>query len=117
MVGLADLFYVYQNSGPALLFGLIAGGTYIWKQDLQPRLRELETTQQSHGERWQEHALNAQERTLLLDDVTTRVEDVEDAQERLNARVREIEQKYAIEHFDPGSSDQGGTFDDGGDHD
>jgi len=98
MVGLSDLFWVYQNSGPALLFGMIIGAAYLWKWEIHPWLEDLEQTQEKHADNWDEQSLNSQERTLLIDDTATRVDDVEDALTRLKQRVRDIEQNYAADH-------------------
>lgn len=98
MVGLSDVFWVYQNSGPALLFVLLAGGAYVWRHDLQPRLQELEQVQEDRRDRWQDQELNAQERALLVDNAQERLDQVDQAIERLKRRVRSIEQNYAVDH-------------------
>lgn len=98
MVGLSDLFWAYQNSGPALLFILVSGATLVWKMDIQPRLKDLEQTQEERGDRWADQRLNSRERAMLLEDAHERADDIEVVMSQLKERVRGIEQAYAIEH-------------------
>jgi hypothetical protein len=125
MVGLSDAFWVYQNSGPALLVLIVLGGGYVWRHDIQPRLADLEQTQEQRGDRWEDHRLDARERTLLIDDAQERVDQVEDAVQRLQDRLRDIEQAYArdrgeavpdrftnLEDFARGGGDGGDPADD-----
>jgi len=98
MVGLSDAIWIYQNSGPALLVILILGGGYVWKHEVQPRLNDLERTQEERGDRWEDHRVDARERILLIDDAHERVDQVEDAIQRLQDRLRDIEQAYARDH-------------------
>lgn len=106
------LFSLYQNSGPALQIIIILGGTYVWLHDLKPRLNEVEQTQEQRAERWDEQELNAQERTLLLDDAQGRLKQLEDAYDRLRNRLRALEQSHAAEH---GERPDCGSKWDGGD--
>lgn len=119
MVGVSDLFWVYQNSGPALLFALAAGMLYVWRHDIHPRLHDLEETQEQRRDRWDEQELNAQERAILIDDAHTRVDDIEEVTERLKRRVRGIEHAYAAQTGETPSGyrpdDGGDGFDSGGD--
>ena len=98
MFGLGDLFWVYQNSGPALLFILVVLVGYAWKHDVAPRLDAIEATQEDRGDELQERALSAQERDILLDNAHKRIDQAEQALHRLKARVRNIEQAVAAEH-------------------
>lgn len=98
MVGADFVWNLYQNSGPALQILLILGGGYIWKHDIEPRLKDLEQTQEDRRDRWDEQELNAQERTLLIDDAHGRLDEVDEAVERLKRRVRGIESSYAVDH-------------------
>lgn len=110
MVGLSDLFWAYQNSGPAMLFLLAVGGAYAWKHDIQPRLKDLERTQEDRGDRVDDMELNARERTLLINDAHDRTDGLEDAVTRLRERLRGIEQRIAAEHgkTPPGFTEQNG---------
>lgn len=105
MVGLSDLWWAYQNSGPLLLFIIAAGGAAVYHWSLRPRLDrmqarldDLESTQEQRGDRWADHELDARERALLLDEAHETIDQVEDAVERLKMRVRGLEQQFAIEH-------------------
>lgn len=98
MVGASDAFWLYQNSGPLLIFVLLSMMAYVWKFDLTPRLDALESTQEDRGDELQERALSAQERDILLDDAQSRIEQVEQAEQRLRKRLRAIEQAFAAEH-------------------
>lgn len=107
MVGLDFVWSIYQNSGPALQIIVILGVAYVWKHDVQPRLDELEQTQENRGDRWQDQSLNSQERTMLIDDAHTRVDDIEDTVERLKTRLRAIEHAHAAAHGRPVDSSAG----------
>lgn len=98
MVGLEFVWSLYQNSGPALQFVLILGVAYVWKHDIEPRLTDLEQTQENRSDRWSDQELNAQERAMLIDDAHERVDDIEAITSRLKTRVRGLEQAHAIEH-------------------
>lgn len=98
MVGVSDLLWAYQQSGPALLLLLLAGAAYAWQHDIRPRLEQIEQQQEKRGDRWEQQQLNAQERALLIDDAQERVDQVENAITRLKTRVRDIEQEYAADH-------------------
>ena len=115
MVGLESLLWAYQNSGPALLVMLSFVAGYVYRHDILPRLQEVEQTQEERAERWEDQQLNAQERTLLLDDAHERVDDVEKAVQRLKKRVRGIEQALAAERGD--AYLRGGDSDHNGDRD
>lgn len=98
MVGLDFIWELYQNSGPALQIIIILGLAYVWKHDIQPRINDLETTQERRDDRWDDQELNAQERAMLIDNAHERVDDIEVITDRLKKRVRGIEQAYACEH-------------------
>lgn len=101
MVGLTDLWSLYQNSGPFLIFTLTLVVAYIWKFELQPRLDDLEDTQDQRGDKWQDQRLNAQERTMLIDDAHNRLDDVGQSVQRLKARLRSLEQTIAADRGQP----------------
>jgi uncharacterized protein HemX len=109
MVGLGDIWFAYQNSGPLLLFVMIVGGALVYRRDIQPRLQNLEETQEQRASRWQDHELNAQERALLLDDAHERIDGVEEAVDRLRERLLEVQHAVAAEH---GRNDATGVHDD-----
>lgn len=111
MVGISDLIWAYQNSGPALLLAMLAGAGYVYRHDILPRLNSLERTQERRDDKWQDQELNAQERALLIDDAHSRADQLEETMQRLKERVRDIEQSYAVDH---GTIPNGFT-DDGGD--
>lgn len=117
MVGVSDLFWLYQNSGPLLLFLLLAGGTYVWRHDLQPRLKALEETQEARADKWESQQLNAQERAILLDDAHDRTDQIEQAVQRLKRRVRGLEQEYAADAGRPPAGAPGGRGSGGSYHD
>lgn len=98
MVGLDTVWFAYQNSGPFLLFVLLAGMAYVWRHDIQPRLQDLEATQEARGSRWQDHELNAQERALLLDDAHERIDGMEEAVDNLRDRLLDVQHRVAAEH-------------------
>lgn len=97
MVGVEDLVFVYQNADTAILLGLSFGVYVVWKREVQPRLLNLEQTQEERKEKWAEQHLSGQERDILLDDAHGRIDAVEKAVSRLRARLQTLENGVAAE--------------------
>lgn len=97
MVGVDDLFWFYQNADTAILLALTVGAYIVWKRDVQPRLQELEQTQERRAERWADQNLSDQERDILLDDAHERIDGVDQAVGRLRDRLRRLETCVAAE--------------------
>lgn len=65
---------------------------------IQPRLSDVEDTQDNREDRLDDAKMTRQELTLLVDDNAEHVDQVDDAVTRLKKRVRALEQAFAVHH-------------------